>query len=219
MNRIIVVIFSAFIMSAASAQTLAESGNTIKELVPEGWEFTYATGDVFKHGREDLVIVATPNDPDNMTTRDDGYVYNFNQPLLGVYCVNNDGEYVIYRQYDGVIPARTSEYVSMDVTVKINSGVITFNVSSFASAGSYQTPSHDYVFRFQEDDIYLIGEEMESFSRLTGEAEKTSINYLTRKQWISKYNMLDEPSVNANKVWSKIPKRTLRRLGSFPLTN
>ena len=65
-----------------SAQGLKDSGKSAADVVPNGWESIFKTGDLNNDGIADLVVVATPCDKDKMQTRDDGYVYNFNQPLF-----------------------------------------------------------------------------------------------------------------------------------------
>ena len=101
------------------AQELQKQGRGVDDLVPEGWVHTEATGDLNKDGIADLVVVATPDFKENTKTRDDGFVYNFNQPLLAVYFGTAEGKLQLWRQYDQVIPARPDEYVSIDASLTI----------------------------------------------------------------------------------------------------
>ena len=73
------------------AQGMKPAGTSADDIVPEGWQKQKVRGDLNKDGFEDLVIIATPDNAENMLTRDDGYVYNFNQPLLAVYFGTGDG--------------------------------------------------------------------------------------------------------------------------------
>ena len=66
------------------AQGLKQLGTAVDDIVPEGWTHSEAVGDVDKDGLNDLVIAATPNFKENMKTRYDGYVYNFNKPILAI---------------------------------------------------------------------------------------------------------------------------------------
>lgn len=203
----------------ANAQRFAQSGATAKELTPEGWTINETKGDLNKDGIEDLVIIGTPNNPENTLTRDDGYVYNFNAPVLAIYWGLADGDYIFYNQYEDIIPHAEDEYIFIDVTSKVNErGALEFLVDEFASAGSYSKNSYSLTFRYQNNDFFLIGFETESFSRTTGEGERISINYSTSKKQVTTFNVFDD-SVPEREKWSKIPKKPLRRLGSFNLSD
>ena len=84
------------------AQTLKQQGTAADNIVPEGWTHTEAVGDVDKDGLDDLVIAATPNFKENMKTRYDGYVYNFNKPILAFYLKASDGKYRLYKKFENV---------------------------------------------------------------------------------------------------------------------
>ena len=104
---------------------------------------------------------------------------------------------------------------TIDANLDINDrGVLKVGLEYFASAGSYGSSNISYVYRFQNGDFYLIGEDNKSFMRNTGEAETYSYNYLTHKRQIVRYNMFDD-KVKPRETWSNIPKKPLKKLGSF----
>ena len=80
------------------AQGLKASGNDAASVVPTGWESTFKTGDLNGDGIADLAIIATPCDKEKMKTRDDGFVYNFNQPVLAIYWGQKDGSNLIHKR-------------------------------------------------------------------------------------------------------------------------
>ena len=196
------------------AQELQKQGRGVDDLVPAGWEHTEATGDLNKDGIVDLVVVATPDFKENTKTRDDGYVYNFNQPLLAVYFGTAEGKMQLWRQYDQVVPARPDEYVSIDVSLTITEkGVLRISLETFASMGGWGTEHSNFSYRYQDGDFYLIGKENQSMSRNTGEMETTSENYLTWRRQVVKENVFEDSNVTKTEKWTKLPRKSLEKLG------
>ena len=176
------------------AQELQKQGRGVDDLVPEGWVHTEATGD--------------------LKTRDDGFVYNFNQPLLAVYFGTAGGKMQLWRQYDQVIPARPDEYVSIDTNLTITEkGVLRISLETFASMGGWGTEHSNFSYRYQDGDFYLIGKENQSMSRNTGEMETTSENYLTWRRQVVKENVFEDSNVTKTEKWTKLPKKPLEKLG------
>ena len=199
------------------AQELQKQGRGVEDLVPKGWEHTEATGDLNKDGIADLVVVATPDFKENTKTRDDGFVYNFNQPLLAVYFGTAEGKLQLWRQYDQVIPARPDEYVSIDASLTITEkGVLRIALETFSSMGGWGSENCNFSYRYQDGDFYLIGKESRNMSRNTGEMETTSENYLTWRRQVVKENVFDE-NVPKKESWTKLPKKPLEKLGASNL--
>ena len=191
-----------------------QSGSSVEQVTPADCETNIVEGDLNKDGVKDVVIIATPKNPDNMKTRDDGYVYNFNKPVLGVYFGTQSGIYFLFKQYNNTIPGTEDEYTSVDVDLTINDkGVMRIRPSYFNSMGSADSEESVYVFRFQDGDFYLIGKDVKSFSRYSGESVEVSENYLTHKRQTITSNMMDE-SAKPKEVWTKIPADPLVKLGA-----
>lgn len=62
-------------------------------------------------------------------------------------------------------------------------------------------------------DFYLIGADTGALSRLSGETEEVSINYLTHKKQIIISDISDE-SVKPKETWETIPEAPLEKLGA-----
>lgn len=190
------------------------SGASVVDVVPADCDSIVVEGDLNKDGFKDVVIIATPRNPENMQTRDDGYVYNFNKPVMAVYFGNESGTYSLFKQYFNTIPGQEDEYQSIDIDLRINDkGVMRISPSYFNSAGSSDSEASVYVFRFQNGDFYLIGKDTKSFSRYSGESTEVSENYLTHKRQTIISNMFDE-SVKPKETWTKIPADPLEKLGA-----
>lgn len=196
-----------------SAQVFRESATGVNPVIPEGWTFDIANGDLNKDGVLDMVVVTTPNYPEHMKTRDDGYVYNFNQPLLAIYFGEGLGQYRLWRTYDDVVPYSDNEYIFVDFTHRITlRGTLELSWSEMSSAGSWGTSSTTLTYRYQGGDFFLIGKEEESMQRNTGATELVSENYLTHKRQRVTSNAFDE-KVKRREQWSKLEKKPLKRLG------
>lgn len=193
---------------------LFKSKGTAQDVFPKDCDtICYQWGDLNKDGILDLVLVATPRDPENMMTRSDGYEYNFNEPVLAIYFGKGDETYSLFKEYPNTIPGAVDEFTFVTVESDITEeGVLKFGVEVFYSAGGSETGQNSYLYRFQDDDFYLIGFDSEAYSRYSGEADKVSRNYLTKKQLTTTYNMFDDEGFTD--TWTDLPDEPLERLGS-----
>lgn len=206
----IIVVAAALMPLQALAQGLKASGKSAADVVPNGWESTFKTGNMNGDGLPDLVIIATPCNKEKMKTRDDGYVYNFNQPILAIYWGDKNGNYKLFKQYDNVIPAREDEFLAITPSLDITkSGSLQIDLEFFATAGSYTQPTTTHVFRYQNGDFMLIGKDVVELERTTGKTVTTSENYLTRKRTV----VTDRPKRKAITKRSRLPKSALKPLG------
>lgn len=197
-----------------NAFTLFKPQATDQDVFPKECDTTcFQIGDLNNDGILDLVLVATPRDPENMMVRDDGYEYNFNKPVLAIYFGKADGEYSLFKEYTYTIPGAEDEFAFVELESKITEeGVLKFDVGYFYSAGSSENDNNTYAFRFQDGDFYLIGFDRQAFSRYSGEAEKVSRNYLTKRQLTTTYNMFDD-KVKPTETWTDLPNEPLEKLG------
>ena len=218
-------ILSAAVCTAVFSIALSAQNISSGNIFPEIWEgekslrtesdCTKAEGDFNNDGIKDIAVIATPKNPEFMRTRDDGYVYNFNKPVLAIFFGQKSGKLKLFSEYKNTIPGDDAENedcfheTEMSVSSK---GVLSISVSEFYSQGGSDAPKTEYVFRYQKGDFYLIGKNYDSFSRYSGDGEKVSENYLTRKKQTVTYNMFDE-SVPEKETWSKLPSAPLQRLG------
>lgn len=206
----IIVVAAALMPLQALAQGLKASGKSAADVVPNGWESTFKTGDMNGDGLPDLVIIATPCNKEKMKTRDDGYVYNFNQPVLAIYWGDKNGNYKLFKQYDNVIPAREDEFLAITPSLDITkSGSLQIDLEFFASAGSWTQPTTTHLFRYQNGDFMLIGKDVVELERTTGKTVTTSENYLTRKRTV----VTERPKRKAITKRSRLPKSALKPLG------
>lgn len=214
MNRksVLTIFLTACALVGVQAQQLKQQGTGVDDLVPEGWTHEEVQGDLNKDGKADLVLIAIPNFTENMKTRDDGYVYNFNQPVLAVYFATDNGELNMWRQYGEILPADEDENCHHNNELSITErGVLVINCYPECSGGSYFSNKSNYSYRFQNGDFYLIGKEEEEVQRNTGNCKLVSQNYLTWKQQVKKWNFAeDDPGTEK---WTRLKKKPLEKLG------
>ncbi|MCQ2973225.1 MAG: hypothetical protein MJ211_00265 [Bacteroidales bacterium] len=217
MRKIIPLLIVLMISKFSLAQSLSKTGTKVENIVPNGWVCSNVKGDLNKDGISDLVIIATPNFEDKITIEDDFTLKNSNPPILAIYWGNSNKRYTLYKQYENIIPFSEDQYSSVKVDLSVtNKGVLRIGISYFQSAESFDNSSTAYLFRYQNNDFYLIGEGSDSFARNTGDGKKITINYSTLKRQIVLYNMFDE-SIPKEEKWETLPNQELKKLGSFKL--
>lgn len=211
MKKILFGILATLVILPSQGQEMKKSGTSADNIVPNGWDYIFEKGDLNKDGIADMAIIATPLNEDNIKVRDDGYVYNFNQPILAIYWGKKDGSFSLFKQYNNVIPARPSEFISIDPTLSINDRqALSISLSYFASAGGWDSTTTTHRFRFQNGDFFLIGEDESVITRNTGALTETSKNYLSHKQSVSTSNISSKKKPVVK--WTNLPKTPLRPL-------
>lgn len=173
-----------------------------------------AWGDLNQDGLKDVVVVATPRIAENMRVRDDGYEYNFNSPVMGIYFGTKEGKLNLYKEYENTIPGTEDESYFIELEMDISEkGVLSLNIEHFYTAGATNTDYNKFLYRYQDNDFYLIGEDTGSLSRPSGESEEVSINYLTHKKQTVISNAFDE-NAEDEETWETIPEEPLEKLGA-----
>lgn len=160
------------------------------------------SADINYDGIEDYVTIA----------HSEGDEYNCLQISFG----QSDGTRSLERDVREMLVA-SDEYIDYSYSLSINSGgSLVISCSEFASAGSYDSGSYSQVYRYIDDDFYLIGQSIDSFSRSTGDGTKYSYNYRSHKMSRTTYNVFDE-SVGKKTKWYDLPNCPLARLGELSL--
>ncbi len=180
------------------------------------WKCIEEPGDINKDGIDDLALIAFPHFEEFITV-EDGDTLDANKPVLAIFFGKKDGELECWRQYDNVLPFSESRFFMINYQMSVNDkGALTFDLDYFSSAGSWESRSERYVFRYQDNDFFLIGEDEHSFMRNSGEGTDTSINYLTSRKQVVTFNEFDR-NIKPREKWSRIPRKPLRRMGTWTL--
>ncbi len=203
------------IMASAQTKSLKASGISAEEMLPEGWQLlAYAENDINHDYIPDLVVIALPDYQENITTREDGYQINKNDPQVAIY-FGKGGVYELQNTAIYIVEAADEFSFLDEVTASISAkGVLTIGYKMFYSAGSWDTPSHKFVYRYQNDDLYLIGYDCKTFNRATLNEEVKSYNFLTHKK--QTYVVKNGAKVGKDK-WENIARKPLMEFGPNPL--
>ncbi len=207
----LVALMMALAIDSADAQA--------QMLTPEGWEtIMEESADLDKDGINDVVQIVRSLDEEHTMKREDGYVYNFNEPVLKIWHGSADGKFALWKEVKDFLPA-SEEFVTWDNAISITpKGAIIVSTSSFASAGSWSSDTYSHTYRYQNGDFYLIGADAQSLMRNTLDVIEVSWNFLTGKQQVKRYNVGVENSKHKEReTWKTIGKKPLRRLGTVSI--
>lgn len=212
---ILCVMLVMAIMASAQTKSLKSSGISAEDMLPEGWNLlAHAENDINHDYIPDLVLIALPDNPENIQTREDGYKINKNEPIVAVY-FGSGGVYHLQNAAINIIEA-ADEFSFLDqVTASISAkGVVTIGYKMFFSAGTWEAPSHKFVYRYQNDELYLIGYDCMTMNRATLNEEIKSYNFLTHKKQTS----VIKNGVKVGKdKWENIARKPLMEFGPNPL--
>lgn len=213
-TMILCVMLVMAIMANAQTKSLKQSGISAEDVLPEGWTLlAHAENDINHDHIPDLAVIALPDTPENIVTRDDGYVKNMNEPVVAIY-LGSGGVYRYWGASLSIIEAE-DEHSSLDnVSVSISAkGVVSIGYKKFYYAGSWGTPAHKFVYRYQNGSIYLIGYECNTLNRNTLNEETVSYNFLTHKKQTS----ITNNGVKKGKdKWENIARKPLEEFGPDP---
>lgn len=207
----LVALMMALAIDSADAQA--------QMLTPEGWEtIMEESADLDKDGINDVVQIVRSLDEEHTMKREDGYVYNFNEPILKIWHGSADGKFALWKEVKDFLPA-SEEFVTWDNAISITpKGAIIVSTSSFASAGSWSSDTYSHTYRYQNGDFYLIGADAQSLMRNTLDVIEVSWNFLTGKQQVKRYNVgVENSKPKERETWKTIGKKPLRRLGTVSI--
>lgn len=181
------------------------------------WSNIEKHGDLNKDGIGDIVIIATPHFKEMIQVNESGDTLDANKPVLSIFFGTGNDEFKCMFQSDCALPARDDPFHFLDFGIDINDkGVFAISIGHFSSMGGWGNSDEKYVFRFQNNDFYLIGQDENYYMRNSGEGTKTSINYLTHRKQEVTYNMFND-KVKPREKWSRIPSEPLRILGTWTM--
>ena len=192
MKRKIFFILSLFLICSfyTFAENFPQKAKSVKDFIPKGWEqLDIAKGDLNKDKLEDVVIVI--GNP--VINSDDDSV-------LLVLFKEKDGTYSLVAKNDKNFSKSYIGYSVLDeIRIKNNILEIEFFISAIYNMNKI------YTFRFQNNRFELIGFEENSYDKVTGEADGTSINFSTNKmKTTTGGNAFDEKKDNPKDEWYNI---------------
>ncbi|SDC11936.1 hypothetical protein [Niabella drilacis] len=209
---------ACFHFSAAQPQKLPDY---FKTEVPRGWVCdALITGDLNKDQQPDAVLVIRNTSAGNFKLHDGlgQDTLDLNPRRLLIYFREGRG----YRKIlstDQFLPSVNSAVNPCladpfaEGSIGIERGLLKMGFHYWLSCGSYEVTDWDYTFRFQQGRFELIGLDVSSLHRASGEMSATSYNFMTgKKQEISGGNEFFPEKDHPGERWSVIKKRPLLNL-------
>ncbi|HEY0014304.1 MAG TPA: hypothetical protein VGB79_15785 [Allosphingosinicella sp.] len=165
--------------------TLPEHAQAASGFVPAGWRLeASASGDLDRDGRSDLALVLRMNDPANVLPNEGlcGETIDTNPRILAIALAAAGGGYRLGVQDQELIPRRDNPCASdwfAPEHLRIERGAVRIDLERFMSAGGWDMGTTSFTFRWEDDNLRLIGFDYSNVKRNTGDVGGVSINYLT----------------------------------------
>lgn len=201
MNKllILILIISSMLCYSKNNTILPENIHSKNDIIPSDWRLLDSiSGDLNNDGILDFVLAIQKNDS-NKIKLNDGFgvdTINLNPRKLAIYYGTESDELVKKLVSDEFIilrdnPTMEEPFEGFDLN---NEGILDINFRIAYNAGSWSVSIHKYRFRFQNNQLVLIGYDLMKFHRASGETKNTSINFLSKRMKISKGTISsDEP--------------------------
>ncbi|HMR84187.1 MAG TPA: hypothetical protein PKE30_13690, partial [Niabella sp.] len=164
----------------------------LKSLIPAGWipESQYQ-GDLNKDKLEDIVLVLRNTDRKNFVKHDGAGTdtLDLNPRRLMILFKTGTG-YKKVLATDKFLPSVNSEINPclddplFDGGIEVKNGILKIRHHYWLSCGSWYVTDYEYTFRYQNNKFELIGLDINSFHRASGESGFTSYNFSTRKKQV-----------------------------------
>jgi len=173
---------------------IPSSGDAVKDFVPVGWKkAALASGDLNKDGMNDMVVIIENKSPLNfkINTALGSDTLNLNPRILLILFGTLNGSYTIGEINRNFIPSPGDEESPCladpleEGKIEIEKGVLRIKLQYWLSCGSWSVTNKTYTFRYQHNQFELIGYDITSYHRSSGETTETSLNYSTKKKCTS----------------------------------
>jgi hypothetical protein len=216
--------FLACLIAAPSEAQLGSYKKEFQNYIPKGWVLdTALRGDLNKDQQADVVLVLRNTDPSNLK-KNDGLgmdQLDLNPRRLLILFKTGTG-YTKELASDDFLPSINDEESTCledpfsEGGIEISKGLLKIRLHYWLSCGSWYVTDYDYIFRYQNKKFELIGLDVSSFHRASGESSITSYNFSTlKKQTITGMNEFEETKVKPVEKWEKIKNLRLLNLAEM----
>lgn len=175
--------------SAADYPAVAETGTKATDFIPQGWKtLGEAKGDLNGDKIPDAALAVIGTDS-KFITKNEGLgteTFDTNPRMLIVLFGTKDGFKLAEKSNSFIAAADSPTMEEPFDSVEIKNGVLQVKQHIFMNAGGWGTSNYTYKLRYQNGEFALVGADITSVQRNTGEMESRSYNFLTRKVKIGK---------------------------------
>jgi hypothetical protein len=197
----------------AAAQAHLAAGSKVIEM---------ATGDLNADGRADLVFVGEATDPGKITKdpHNKDEFLNQNPRVLVILLADKEGYRKVGESAKFIPPAFVPEldnFLDRLSDIKVAKGVLSVKFNWFSTIGSWSVSLEEFKFRFEGSRMRLIGKEVDTFYRNSGDKTLVSSNYLNGKiKRTSGLNEFDENESHPEVTWEDLKSRKPVYLEDLP---
>ncbi len=177
--------------------------------VPEGWKlYDKVDGDLNADGLDDTVLVIQRNDPAFVISNPGGLgmdSFDRNPRMVLVIFQSEAGQYRLVARNALIIPDHSVPTISDPYEgMAVRDGKFHLHLTFFASAGAWTMFNRLFQFRWNGEEMALIGFDLNEVHRASGRMKQTSVNYLTGRRQDTVGSIEDEGEPVWQ--WSDLPR-------------
>jgi hypothetical protein len=194
--------------------------SNVAAFVPVGWAIeSRQTGDLNGDGADDIVLVLRGQDPALVLANTQGLGEDHidsNPRILAVLFADPGGVYHLAMDDHLLIPRMSNPVLSdylEDGGVVVAGGVMRVTLGLFYSAGTWETSSMVFTFRWQHGRFELIGYDHRTMLRNSGDADEMSLNYSTGAVELIHTNDMAETTPRTRRTHVRRPILAIDQVG------
>ena len=186
--------------------TLPVTAPSAAGFAPAGWRVEREIrGDLNKDGRPDLVAVLKGVDPGCVIRTELSSEPMDTNPRLLLVAFGTPQAFTRQVANTAIIPRQEDPFVDDPLDngdLSIRAGVLRLKLGHWRSAGGWGTYTNALAFRWDGSAFRLIGFDKDHLQRNSGETEKLSVNFLTRRARIATGSIADDAAEKA--IWTTV---------------
>ena len=203
---------------AARIPRLPDRAADLAGFTPRGWKVVARLApDLDGDGRADLAAVLMGDDPRCRIPADNGSGGRFDaNPKILLVALRRGGGLARQAANARVIPRRSDPYMDDPLEgggLTAANRALRLTLGSWRSAGGWATFTATYVFRWNGRTFALVGYDRDHLQRNSGQTEKTSVNFLTRRAKVVTGWMEDDEPERTR--WKPLPAQVVPTLESM----
>ena len=188
MNHMLKTILPLTLISFSTVTLAASDKSAYAKFIPQGWiVLETSTGDLNRDGKIDAALIIQQNNPNNIKSHEGlgSDRLNLNPRKLLVLFQTAQG-YQLITENDSLPTENDEESPCLadpmqDGGINITQGILKINLQYWLSCGSWYVTNNSYTFRYQNNNVSLIGFDSNDFHRASGDITEKSINFSKAK--------------------------------------
>ena len=188
MNHMLKTILPLTLISFSTVTLAAPDKLAYAKFVPQGWTvLETATGDLNRDGKIDAALIIQQNNPNNIKSHEGLGSDRLNlNPRKLLILFQTAQSYQLITENDSLPTENDEESPCLadpleDGGMSITKGLLKINLHYWLSCGSWYVTNNNYTFRYQNNNLSLIGFDSNDFHRASGDITERSINFSTGK--------------------------------------